>query len=337
MFQQLRTLRHAAFLASAAMMLCAAPIFAASADSADGAANWPAHPVTILVPSTAGATPDVFARILADDLRVRLGQPVIVVNKPGAGGMIAVHGIANARPDGYTIAISPPGPLGVNTLLYKKMLYDPAVDLAYVTVAVTQSNVLAVRSSLNVSNVKELMALLRAQPGKYTYATVGLGSINHLCMELLAMNSATEVTRVTYAGTPQALLAMVSGEIDMGCLPAQAVVPQVKAGKVKALAVATTQRSSFLPDVPTLKEAGVAGIEASSWMGVVAPAGTPPAILQRLNDAIAQALRQPEAKRQLATQFMEPVASSPAQFATTVKDDLARWKPVIKTRNIALD
>jgi len=301
------------------------------------AAAWPERPVTLVVPSTPGGTPDVLARILADDLRARLGQPFVVVNRPGAGGMIAVQSVANARPDGYTIAISPPGPLGVNTLLYKKMPYDPATDLSYVTLAVTQSNVLAVRSSLNVSTIKDLVALLKQQPGKYTYGTVGLGSINHLCMELLGINTGTDITRVVYNGTPQALMAMVSGEIDMGCLPAQAVIPQVRAGKVRALAVATMQRSPFLPEVPTLKEAGISGIEASSWMGVVAPAGTPPAVLKRLRDEISHVLQQPEARAKMATQFMEVVVSTPEQFATTIKDDLARWRPVIKARTIELD
>ncbi|CAN5511084.1 tripartite tricarboxylate transporter substrate binding protein [soil metagenome] len=301
------------------------------------AAGWPEAPITLIAPSTPGATPDVFARILADELRTRLGQPVVVVNKAGAGGMIAVQAAANAKPDGYTFAVSPPGPLGVNTLLYKKMPYDPATDLSYVMLAVTQSNVLAVRSSLNVSTLKELLALLRAQPEKYTYASVGLGSINHLCMELLAMNSATHLTRIAYSGTPQALMAMVSGEIDMGCLPAQAVIPQITAGTVKALAVATTERSAFLPDVPTLKEAGIAGVEASSWMGVVAPAGTPASIVKRMSEEIGFVLQQPAAKARLATQFMEAVDSSPSRFVTTVKEDVERWKPVITTRRIELE
>lgn len=305
--------------------------------SAGQAADWPERPVRLLVPATPGATPDVFARILAEKLQERLGQPVVVDNKPGAGGAIAVQAVAKARPDGYTIGISPPGPLGVNRLLYKKMLYDPDKELALVTIAVTQSNVLAVSPSLKVANVQDLVALVRQQPGKYTYATVGLGSVNHLCMELLAINSATQITQVAYSGTPQALMALVGGEVDMGCLPAQAVMPQVKVGKVRALAVATARRSPFLPEVPTLTEAGIAGIEASSWMGVVAPAGTPPAVVKRLGEEIAQVLQLPDAKSRLASQLMEVVSSTPEQFATTVREDLARWKPVIESRRIQLE
>ncbi len=298
---------------------------------------WPERPITLLVPSTPGATPDVLARILADDLHARLGEAVVVLNRPGAGGMIAVQDVATAKPDGYTIAISPPGPVGVNTLLYKKMPYDPATDLSYVTIAVTQSNVLAVRASMNVSRVRDLVHVLKAKPGKYTYAAVGLGSINHLCMELLGLNSATDITRIVYGGTPQAMMAMVSGEVDMGCLPAQAVIPQIRAGTLRALAVATGARSAFLPDVPTLEEAGISGVEASSWMGVVAPARTPPEILKRLTDAIAGVLRQPDVKARMAAHFMEVVASTPEQFAATVKDDLGRWTPVIRARKLALD
>ena len=230
------------------------------------AAEWPDRPVKLLVPSTAGATPDVFARILAEGLRIRLGQAVVVENRPGAGGGIAVNSVAKAPPDGYTLGVSPPGPLGVNTLLYRKMLYDPATELSLVSLAVTQANVLVVRNSLRVNSVKGLIELLLKEPGIHTYGSVGQGSINHLCMELIALNSKTSLTQVPYSGTPQALLALLSGEVDMGCLPAQAVMQQVHQGKLKALAVATAIRSAFLPELPTLREAGIAGIEASAWL-----------------------------------------------------------------------
>lgn len=300
-------------------------------------ADWPDHTIRLIVPSTPGSTPDVLGRILADGLKPELGQVVVVENKPGAGGAIAVNLVAKAGPDGYTFGITPPGPVGVNRLLYKHMPYDPDKELAPVTLAVTQANVLAVRRSLDVPNLDALLAALAANPGKYTYAAVGTGSINHLCMEMLALQSHAELTRISYSGTPQALLAIVSGETDMGCLPAQAVMPQARAGKLQALAVTTATRSAFLPDLPTLKELGVAGVEANSWMGVIAPAGTPTPVIQRLRDAIARVLAREDVQAKLRQELMEVVASTPEEFAATIRDDVARWRPVVEKRKIGLD
>ncbi|HSV78807.1 MAG TPA: tripartite tricarboxylate transporter substrate binding protein [Ramlibacter sp.] len=304
---------------------------------AAAAADWPERPLRLLVPSTPGSTPDVFARILAEGLREQLGQPVAVENRPGAGGAVAINAVARAAPDGYTLGVSPPGPVGVNTLLYRKMPYDPATQLTLVSIGVTQANVVVARSSLGLRSVDDMLARLRREPGRHTYAAVGMGSINHLCMELIALTSRTSLTQVTYAGTPQALMALLAGEVDFGCLPAQAVAPHVRDGKLQALAVATARRSAFLPDIPTLKESGVSGIEAEAWMGLVAPAGVPPPVVQRLVRAMAQVLAQPEVRDKLAVQFMQPVASTPEEFAATVREDVRRWRPVIEARQIRLD
>lgn len=301
------------------------------------AEDWPSRPIKLVVPSTAGSTPDIFARILADALHARIGGTIVVDNKPGAGGAVAANFVAKASPDGYTFGITPPGPIGADTLLQKRLPYDPARDLAMVTLAVTQANVLVVRSALNVKDMAQLVPMLARQPGKYTYAAIGAGSINRLCMELVAQQSATSITRVSYAGTPQAMLAIISGEVDMGCLPEQAVAAQVRAGKLRALAVASAKRSLVLADVPTLGELGMPGIEANSWMGVIAPAGTPAPVIKRLRSEIAQVLSQAETREKLRTQFMEVVASTPESFARTVQDDVARWKLLIRTRGISLD
>ncbi len=301
------------------------------------AADWPEHPIKLIAPSTPGATPDIFARILAEGLRTRLGQAVVVDNKPGAGGSIAVNAVAKADPGGYIIGISPPGPLVLNRLLNAKLSYDPAKDLSLISVAVKQPNVLVVRSSLAAENVGELIHLLRGEPGKYNYAMVGVGSINHLCMESVASQSGTEIAPISYSGTPQAVMALVAGEVDMACLPAQALLPQLKSGKIRALAVATGERSGFLPTVPSLKEAGIPGIDASSWMGIIAPANMPAAIVTRLREEISRVLQEPGVRSKLATQYMEVVASTPEQFASTVRDDLARWRPVVESRKIQLN
>jgi tripartite-type tricarboxylate transporter receptor subunit TctC len=300
------------------------------------AGTWPERPIKLLVPSTAGSTPDVFARMLADGLTARLGQPVVVENKPGAGGMIAVAAAAKAAPDGYTLAVTPPGPVGIDTILYKKMPYD-ARQLSLISIGATQANVLVARTALGVDSIQEILPLLRAHPGKYTYASVGVGSINHLCMELLAMKVGSRMVQVPYPGTAQATLALIGGEVDFGCLPAQAIAGQVKSGKLKALAVATATRSSFFPELPTLKEAGVDGVEASAWMGVVGPADLPQTVVERLAQASAEVLKEPKVRAQLAAQYMHPVAFGPEQFRETVKADILRWQPVVRARGIRLD
>lgn len=312
-------------------------LVALSASLAVHAEDWPGRPIKLVVPSTAGSTPDIFARILADALRARIGATVVVDNKPGAGGVVAVNAIAKAPPDGYTVGITPPGPLGADTLLQKHLPYDLRKDLALVTLAVTQANVLVVRSTLDVKDMGQLTRLLSMNPRKYTYAAIGAGSVNRLCMELVAQRSGTTMTRVAYAGTPQAMLAVIGGEVDMACLPEQAVAAQVQAGKLHALAVASAKRSSVLSSVPTLKELGMPGIEADSWMGIIAPAGTPAQIVSRLRSEIAQVLSQPAIRDRLHANFLEVVASTPEAFAGTVRDDTVRWRLLIGTQRIGMD
>jgi tripartite-type tricarboxylate transporter receptor subunit TctC len=300
------------------------------------AAEWPDRPIRLVVPSTPGSTPDIFARILGEGLRNRLKQPIVVENRPGAGGSIAVNTVARAEPSGYVIGITPPGPVVLNKLLYEKPSYDAAKDLSLISIAVRQPNVLVVRSSLGVDSLEGLLQRLHTEPNRFNYAMIGIGSINHLCMESVALKSGTEIAPITYNGTAQAVIALLAGEVDMACLPAQAVVQQVNAGKIRALAVATEDRSRFFPSVPSLKEAGIIGVDASAWMGIIAPASLPAPIVARLSKDIAAVLQAPDIRARLATQYMEVVASTPDQFATTVRDDSARWKPVIESRKIRL-
>ncbi|HEY2189658.1 MAG TPA: tripartite tricarboxylate transporter substrate binding protein, partial [Caldimonas sp.] len=215
------------------------------------AADWPKGPVHIVVPYGPGSTPDIIARIVGDKLAKRTGQPIIVDNKPGAAGNLGTDAIAKAAPDGQTIGVSIAGPLGVNALLFKKMPYDPAKDLELVSIVATQPSVLVVPSTLGVNSTDELVALMKKNPGKYNYASMGAGTISHLAMEALATRSGTSVVHVPYAGSGPAVTALLSGNADIAVLPAAAVMPQVKAGKVKALAVATGKRSGALPELPT--------------------------------------------------------------------------------------
>lgn len=301
------------------------------------AQEWPTKPVKIVVPFAPASTPDTVARMLAQKLQTRLGKPFTVENKQGAGGMMGTDAVAKAPADGYTLGVSVVGPLVNNKYLYKKMPYDPDRDLAPITVAVNQPSVLVVRSEMPAKNLPELIAELRKNPGKFNYASIGIGSLSHLTMELIALKSGTELVHVPYAGSSQAMLAVISGETQMACLPALAVLPQVKAGKLRMLGVSTASRSSLLPDVPTFKEQGLDGVEAGAWIGLVAPANTPKPVQQRIYKEVVAVLQDADVVRALNGQMMEVVGSKPEDFAALMRQEGDRWKPVIVKNKIKLD
>jgi len=322
--------------ARAALVVALASAGAAAAQSAP-AADWPKGPVHVVVPYGPGSTPDIIARIIGERLAKRTGQPVIVDNKPGAAGNLGTDAIAKAAPDGQTIGVSIAGPLGVNSLLFKKMPYDPAKDLELVSIAATQPSVLVVPSTLGVASTDELVALMKKNPGKYNYASMGAGTISHLAMEALATKSGTSVVHVPYAGSGPAVTALLAGNADIAVLPAAAVMPQVKAGKIKALAVATGKRSGSLPELPTLAESGLKDIQADAWMGFVVPAKTPEGIVRKLHDELVQILAEPEVREKLKLQYMDVVADSPAEARAVLAADIERWRPIIQKNNITLD
>ena len=239
------------------------------------AQDWPSKSVKIIVPFAAGATPDLVARLVADALHQKLGQTFIVENRPGASGNIGTDAVAKAEPDGSTIGVSIGGPLAINTLLFGKLPYDPNKDLALITMLVTQPSVLAINGDLGVSGVAQLVDLIRRNPGKYNFGSIGTGSLSHLAMEAIAIKSGTQLVHVPYASSPQAMTALIRNEVQMACLPATTVVPQASTGAVKILAVSTAERSALLPNIPTLKESGV-DVEADAWMGLIGPAGLRP-------------------------------------------------------------
>ena len=288
------------------------------------------------MPFGPGSTPDVIARLIADHLQTKLGQPFVIENKPGAGGNTGTDAVAKAEPDGSTIGVSIGGPLAINTLLFSRLPYDPAKDLAPITQLVTQPSALAVHSSVKANTVAELIALLKREPGKYNYGSIGNGSLSHLAMEAIAQTSGAKLVHVPYPASPAAMTAILRGDVHMGCLPAIAVTPHVASGNVKILAVSTAQRSPYLPDIPTLKESGI-DVEADAWNGLIAPARTPDAIIARIQREVAQALRSPSIRDKLAAQLMEPVGNSPAEFRARIESEVARWAPVIKAAGIRID
>jgi tripartite-type tricarboxylate transporter receptor subunit TctC len=315
----------------------AAAVLAATVATASYSQDWPTGPVHIVVPYGPGSTPDIVARLVGEKLSALIGKPLVVDNRPGASGNIGTDAVAKALPDGQTIGLSIAGPLAVNALLYKSMPYDPARDLVPVTIAATQPSVLVVTHRLGVASTAELLALLKANPGKYNYSSMGGGSISHLAMEALASRSGTRIVHVPYSGSAPAVLALLSGEVDLACLPAAAVMPQIKAGKLTALAVATQSRSAALPGLPTLREAGIEDVFADAWMGFVVPARTPAPVVKRLQDAIAQVLADPQLREKLRAQYMDVVASTPAEFRAVMQADVERWRPVIEKNHITLD
>jgi tripartite-type tricarboxylate transporter receptor subunit TctC len=300
------------------------------------AQDWPTRTVRLIVPFGAGATPDTIARLIADRLQQKLGQNFIVENKPGASGMTGTDAVAKAEPDGYTIGVSIGGPLAINTLLFSKMPYDPRKDVALITVLTTQPSALTVPANLPVKNVAELVALLKKDPGKYNFGSIGNGSLSHLAMEAIAQKSGTKLVHIPYGSSPQAMTAVMRGDVQMAVMPAISVTPHVASGAVKILAVTTAKRSPFLPDVPTLKEQGI-DVEADAWNGLIAPAGTPPDVLGKIQREVVEAIQSPELKAKFATQFMEPVGNSPAEFRALIDSDLARWTPVVQAANIKVN
>jgi tripartite-type tricarboxylate transporter receptor subunit TctC len=284
-----------------------------------------------------GSTPDIIARVVADGLAQKYPDSKFVVeNKPGASGNLATDLVAKAAPDGSTVGVSIGGPLAINTLLFAKLPYDPKKDIAPVTQLVTQPSILAVSNELGVSSVAELVALLKANPGKYNFASIGNGSLSHLAMEAIAIKAGAKLVHLPYTSSPQAITAVIRNDAQMACLPAISVTPQAQAGKVKILAVSTPKRSPFLPDVPTLRESGI-DVEADAWNGLIAPGGTPKAIVDRINADVVAIVREPAARAKLATQLMEVVGSSPEQFRAQIDGEIARWAPVIKAADVKVN
>jgi tripartite-type tricarboxylate transporter receptor subunit TctC len=300
-------------------------------------ADWPSRPVKLIVPFGPGSTPDLLARVVGDKLGSTLKQAFVVENRSGAGGNIGTHAVARAAADGYTIGVSITGPLVNNTVLYSKLPYDPFKDLLPVTLAAIQPNVLAVSSTLGVNNAAEFFKMLHANPGKYNYASVGAGTVSHLSMELIKSKTGVYIVHIPYAASPAAVTSVLSGDTQMASLAPAAVIPQIKAGKMVAIAVTTERRYADLPDVPTFKEMGIPDVIATAWIGIVVPAHTPTELVQRINEAFVAALQDPIVSDKLRAQHMQTVGNSQQQFADFMRQELTRWSPIIKRAGVTLD
>ena len=297
------------------------------------AQTYPSKPIRWVVPSTPGDGSDVTGRLLAERLSRDLGQPVVIDNKPGAGGVLGSDAVAKAAPDGYTMIVGNAGSHGINGGIYPRLPYDIVRDFVPVGLICTTPNVMVASPGLKVNSVADFVGYAKANPGKVNYASGGVGSSAHLSAELFKSLTGVEMAHIPYKGSAPAVAAVLAGEsqVMIGNLPPWSA--QIKAGKVQALAVTTAKRHHSLPDVPALSEL-LPGFETLAWFGVLAPAGTPRAVVERINSAINLALEQPEIKARLATLSCDPAPTTPEAFAARVSADVARWKKLAADKNI---
>ncbi len=312
-------------------------VWATSAMLATTAFAWPDQPITLVVPYTPGTGIDLIARQLSARLPKALGQPVVVDNVAGASGNIGSERVARAKPDGYTLMVQV-NTLVMNKSLYKSLAYDPVADFAPVALTSWGSLLLVTNPSVQkATTLAQFVAAAKASPGKLTYATPGVGTPHHLSMALLMQNTGTEMLHVPYKGTAGAVTDLLGGRIDFMFLPVHVALQHIQAGKLKAIATGSDARLPQLPDVPTLAEAGAAVDSVDMWYGVLAPKGTPPDVVARLNREIAAVLKQPEVATAFASQGMVPAASTPAEFGSLIAKDAVRWSDVVKRGGITAD
>ena len=301
------------------------------------AQGYPSKPVRIVAPYAAGSTIDIIGRIIAPKLHEALGQPVIVENRSGAGGMLGMDAAAKSAPDGHTLVIGALGPLAMNPSLYPKTPFDPVRDFAAVSLLATGPVVIAVHPSIPARNVKELVELAKKRPGQLNYGSPGVGTSPHLTGELFKIQTATDIVHVPYKGNAEAITDLIGGQISIVFTGVPPVVPLAKAGKVRPLATTGQQRMTNLPDVPTIAEAGVTGADVLIWYGVVAPAATPRDVIIRLNREIVKVMNLPDVREKFAQQSIDPATGTPEEFARLIRDEVARWSKVIRSAGIKVE
>jgi tripartite-type tricarboxylate transporter receptor subunit TctC len=312
-----------------AVVLAGLLAFAALATGA-AAADYPTRPITIVVGFPPGGASDIMARILTAKLGSVLGQPFIVDNRPGAGGNVAGEFVARAAPDGYTLLLGNNAILATNISLYGKIGFDPEKDFAPISLIGTQANVLVVNNDVKAHSLAELIALAKANPGKLNFASSGYGLAAHLAGELFKAQAQIDIVHVPYKGSAPALQDVIAGQDQMMFATTSGVMGFLKNGQVRALAVTTLKRTPILPDVPTMDEAGLPGFEATTWHGLVAPAGTPPQIIAALNKAVAETLEDADIQHKLAGLGIDIAPDTPEQFAAYIKMEIPKWAAVIK-------
>jgi tripartite-type tricarboxylate transporter receptor subunit TctC len=303
-----------------AAMVIAAPVWAQT---------YPTKPIRMVVPSAPGSGPDLIARVVAQKLTESLGKPVVADPRPGAGGSLGAEIVAKSPPDGYTLIMGSAGSHSVNSALYPKLPYDAVKDFAPISLVSTAPNILIVHPSLQVKSVKDLVALARAKPGDLTFGSGGNGSTAHLSGELFRVLAKVNMVHVPFKGAPAAVIGVMTGEISLAILNLPPALPHVRSGKLKALGVSTATRSSAVPDIPTIAEAGLPGYDAGTWYGLLAPAGTPGDIIARLNVELVKGLRSAEMKKRIAAEGGDVIGGTPDEFTGVIKRDIEKWTKVV--------
>lgn len=299
------------------------------------AQDYPAKAVRWIVPFAAGGGGDIIIRTVAQKLGERLGQPVVVDNRAGAGGSLGTEIAARAPADGHTLLMANVAPMAINVSLYRKLPYDPVRDFSPITPLASFPNVLVVHPSLPVRSLSELIALARRRPGELTYASAGSGSTTHLAAEFFKAQAKLDLIHVPYKGGGPALIDVVAGQVTMyfGSMPAS--LPQIRSGRLRGLAVTSLQRSAAAPDLPTVAESGFPGFEAVTWIGAVAPAGVPSGIVNRLNRELVEIVRTPEVRNKLVAQGAEPLTATPEQFGAYIRSEIDKWAKVVRQSGIS--
>ena len=314
-----------------AFAVALAAALAAGATSAD---DYPSHPIRLVVPYAAGGGADSVARIVARRVAETIGQAIVIENRGGGGSIIGTELVRNANPDGYTLLLGQSGPISINPAVYKDLPYDPERDFAPVTMTTAYPYIMVVSPALGVKTVQEFVALAQSKPGQLNYGTTGVGAANHLVTELFDSKAGIKMTHIPYRGTALAVTDLLAGHVQLVFADPISALPQINAGALLALAVTSKDRSPVAPNVPTISESGYPGFDAIAWHGILAPANTPPAIVNRLNAEIVKALKDPETATLLEKQAMQTIGNSPQAFADFIKQDIAVWKQVAEQAKV---
>ena len=301
------------------------------------AADYPTRPIMLVVAFPPGGPSDVLARIVGKKMEQLLGVPFVIENRPGAGGNIAAESVARAAPDGYTLLMGNNSILATNESLYKHINYSPEKDFVPITLIGTQANILVVNPDVPARSLKELIALAQAQPGKINFASSGYGAAAHLAGELFKSEAKINIVHVPYKGAAPALQDVIAGHDQMMFATAASVIGHIEGGRVRALAVTTLKRTEALPDLPTMDEAGLKGFDASTWHGLVAPAGTPPQVIATLNEAAVKALHDPGVQGSLGKLGVDIVGDRPQEFQAYIKNEIPKWTAIVKASGATLD
>jgi tripartite-type tricarboxylate transporter receptor subunit TctC len=299
-------------------------------------ADWPARPIRFILPFPPGGGTDILGRLIAERLTAGLGQPVVTENRGGAGGNVGAEAAAKSPPDGYTIVLVAPS-LAISPSLYSKLNYDPVKDFAPVSLVATVPNVMITNPSVPAATLKEFIALAKSKPGEMNFGSGGSGTSNHLAGELFNIVAGVKLVHVPYKGVNLAMQDVLSARVQLVFIGIPAAAPHIKAGKLRALALASAQRSAVLPDVPTADEAGLPKFEVTTWYGILAPAGTPRPVVARLNGELGKIMHSPELKDRLEALATDPLTSTPEEFADLIRREIAKWSEVVREAGLKAD